>query len=687
MADKTEGSKKEMQAIQKMMEDLLIAQETRLKFEISEQINATMATSEAQRQVQHNKAKFESNDTKIQGHEGNNMNNTYHWRGMSSSSTPRINTMRLKVPRFDGNNLQGWIFNIQEYFDFHKTLEEQRLQIAGFNLEGEALEWYQYMKRNNFLYGWHDFLEKIKIRFSPSQFVDYQAELSKLTQRGSVKEFQDEFERLMNKVSGISDPLLVSFFVGGLKTHLKREVHMAKLKSLMEAFSGALDCEARFEELVRKSQSTAASRWTNRSSMRGEVNNNTNNSSARVIGREYNTTTRSSAGILPTPNGVASKPPTLNNLPIRRLSVAEIHERRSKGLCYNYDEKFDRGHQCKERFLVLIGDYEDEDEGMEGALEAKGGDDVIITRDVSCLNSLDGQGSPRSLRLWGQLRGKHFIVLIDSGSTHNFIQPKVVEDLQLSTEPTKAFQVVVGNGDTMVCKYYCPKTKLALQGVKFKTDLYVLPIQGPDIMLGVQWLRELGKVTQDFEEMTMEFKWKKQKVTLQGNGIKVPQPIIFNELRAIWEAGEVSGLYEVYPIGVTEKSEQHNDEEQDIVEDSLPEPFKELLEEWADVFEYIPHSTLIQALDELLSKRTSLLRQLKDTLQQARHHMAQKPNKGRREVHYEGPGSPLFYSRPGRDFELGREFSAMSAPRHAMSCHVDSRPESRAPGRESSGPA
>ncbi|KAH6775765.1 hypothetical protein C2S52_013326 [Perilla frutescens var. hirtella] len=225
---------------------------------------------------------------------------------------------------------------------------------------------------------------------------------------------------------------------------------MDKSKSLMEAFSGSLDCETKFEELVRESQTTAASRWTNRSSTRGEVNNNVNNLSARVIGREYNTTTWSFAGILPTPNEVASKSPTLNNLLIRRLSMVEMQERRSKGLCYNCDEKFDRGHQCTGQFLVLIGrarpallirDYENEDESAIEAPEAEDGDDVVITEDVSCLNSLDGQRSPRSKCLWRQLGGKHFIVLIDSGRTHNFIQPKwwsgdILRPKVLSSNPT-----------------------------------------------------------------------------------------------------------------------------------------------------------------------------------------------------------------------------------------------------------
>lgn len=64
--------------------------------------------------------------------------------------------------------LTRWVFNIQKYFEFHKIPKEQRLQIVGFNLQEDAVEWFQYIERKYFFLGWMDFLEKIKIRFGPS---------------------------------------------------------------------------------------------------------------------------------------------------------------------------------------------------------------------------------------------------------------------------------------------------------------------------------------------------------------------------------------------------------------------------------------------------------------------------------------------------------------------------------------
>lgn len=38
----------------------------------------------------------------------------------------RFNTMKLDLPRFDGTDPHGWIFRIQEYFDYHGMPTEQR---------------------------------------------------------------------------------------------------------------------------------------------------------------------------------------------------------------------------------------------------------------------------------------------------------------------------------------------------------------------------------------------------------------------------------------------------------------------------------------------------------------------------------------------------------------------------------
>ncbi|GKD37650.1 ty3-gypsy retrotransposon protein [Tanacetum coccineum] len=59
-------------------------------------------------------------------------------------------------------------------------------------------------------------------------------------------------------------------------------------------------------------------------------------------------------------------------------------------------------------------------------------EDAMESGDILILNSLVGHGNPRSLQLWGTLGAGKVHMLIDNGSTHNFVELGVVERMQFS---------------------------------------------------------------------------------------------------------------------------------------------------------------------------------------------------------------------------------------------------------------
>lgn len=46
-----------------------------------------------------------------------------------------------------------------------------------------------------------------------------------------------------------------------------------------------------------------------------------------------------------------------------------------------------------------------------------------------------------------------------------------------------------------------------IQGEKFVSDFFTIPIGGYGMVLGVQWLSTLGDIKCNFQQMVMEFKW------------------------------------------------------------------------------------------------------------------------------------------------------------------------------------
>ncbi|GKD05793.1 hypothetical protein Tco_1180767 [Tanacetum coccineum] len=73
--------------------------------------------------------------------------------------------------------------------------------------------------------------------------------LYKLLQMGTVAEYQNEFEMLINRVTGISESLHKTFYISGLKSALQCALLRSNPTTLGEAFSLALATEARFTDL------------------------------------------------------------------------------------------------------------------------------------------------------------------------------------------------------------------------------------------------------------------------------------------------------------------------------------------------------------------------------------------------------------------------------------------------------
>ncbi|KAG6400800.1 hypothetical protein SASPL_137643 [Salvia splendens] len=132
---------------------------------------------------------------------------------------------------------------------------------------------------------------------------------------------------------------------------------------------------------------------------------------------------------------------------------------------------------------------------------------MAITGDVSRILVLCPKIKPRSIRLRRRVNGTAVSILIDGGSTYNFIQPAIAEKLSLHVNAISPFRVFVGDGASLKCAFACLNTPINLQGHQFEIDLFVLQVKGPDIILGVQWLQDLGDITNNCRNLAMRFDW------------------------------------------------------------------------------------------------------------------------------------------------------------------------------------
>eukprot|EP00253_Pinus_taeda_P035146 PITA_35146 len=134
---------------------------------------------------------------------------------------------------------------------------------------------------------------------------------------------------------------------------------------------------------------------------------------------------------------------------------------------------------------------------------------------ISC-NVLAGITTPRIIKIEGHIKKKKVIVLIDSGSTHNFIHCKIAKELNCFLYPTPEFQVMAASGGTINFFGKCHKIKLSMGEYVLNSPMLSIPVGGVDIVLGVQWLQSLGTIVFNFQELFMKFSVEGKQLELRG---------------------------------------------------------------------------------------------------------------------------------------------------------------------------
>nr|GFC61169.1 retrotransposon-related protein [Tanacetum cinerariifolium] len=93
--------------------------------------------------------------------------------------------------------------------------------------------------------------------------------------------------------------------------------------------------------------------------------------------------------------------------------------------------------------------------------------------------------------------------------------------------------------------------------VVIEVDLYVLPMQGPDVVLGIQWLQNLGKVTHDYAHQTMEFTLLDTTYSLKGDDSLRMKKISLYQMQAMLEHDNV---YEIHYLSIETEVEEMSPE-------------------------------------------------------------------------------------------------------------------------------
>ncbi|KAK8934297.1 hypothetical protein KSP39_PZI014692 [Platanthera zijinensis] len=216
----------------------------------------------------------------------------------------------------------------------------------------------------------------------------------------------------------------------------------------------------------------------------------------------------------------------------------------------------------------------EEDEEDHPGLEAE--EELDLAEFGVSIQAMEGCVAPTTMRIKGRIGKERVTILIDSGSTHNFINPEVALKTGHPVDRNAAFQVMVADGSKLRCEGALKGVEIQLTGYVCRTDIYLLPIKGSDMVLGVQWLRQLRRVTTDWDRMTLEFTQQGTDYCLHGIRSSPLKEISLRSLQRLEEQGSMMAVI----LGMAAEGADTQ---------RAPDPIQFLLAQYEDVFQE-PHT-------------------------------------------------------------------------------------------------
>jgi hypothetical protein len=112
-----------------------------------------------------------------------------------------------------------------------------------------------------------------------------------------------------------------------------------------------------------------------------------------------------------------------------------------------------------------------------------------MPRIYAALDNKQDEYQSHMIEVEGMINNHAFTILIDSGASHSYIDPRVVESLQLSRRKhEKSWLVQLATGTKRKVTELVKSCPVDMNGLSTKDELNVLPLGSYDCLIGMDWL-------------------------------------------------------------------------------------------------------------------------------------------------------------------------------------------------------
>lgn len=166
-----------------------------------------------------------------------------------------------------------------------------------------------------------------------------------------------------------------------------------------------------------------------------------------------------------------------NFVPIELWKAKQLKDyRRANGLCYGCGEKYVPGHACKPptapaaqlKAAELVDPHELISDAVLDALVDNYQEECATISDTV----LSGASHLKTIQLRALIGNQVVLILIDSGSTHTFVDQALLDRVSVPAQKMqKPMQVKVANEGLVDCTKFVPKLTWWIQGHSFSSAM------------------------------------------------------------------------------------------------------------------------------------------------------------------------------------------------------------------------
>ncbi|WVZ22625.1 hypothetical protein V8G54_001169 [Vigna mungo] len=407
---------------------------------------------------------------------------------MDSGAEYRMAAKKVELPSFDGTDPMGWITRAETYFEVQGSTEEVKVRLAKLSMERATIHWFNPLQEAEVGLSWtklkRELIGRYGGRISGNPFED-------------VDEYLAEFEYISSQVSRLPEEQYLGYFIGGVRTfNPMNRLQVMRLARDVEA-------EVQGEGFQRAGGIRGWKSYRDWGTGQGEKAGSGLSQGPHLgkLGVELGPTQS-----IPTkPLSVAGSSPHES----RSMTQGSCMNRKAQGLCFRCGEKYHPLHRCTERQLRMVVLADDETVNEAGEVIASETQEEEDDHTLECGSMglfaevevpWGGRNNPTTLRIEGLLNG------VTLG--------------ELKVDKRKQIGVRFGDGHRVSTAGKCEKLDIQLGEFSTTVEPYVLELGDVDMILGVSWLRRFGKVTFDWEEMTLSFCWQDKYLELQGQKLR-----------------------------------------------------------------------------------------------------------------------------------------------------------------------